>query len=134
MPDSILPKKSTTRKSPSTLTPLELDLMKVLWSLGSGTVLQVQTELCGTKLAYTTVQTMLNVLQSKGKVRRVLKDRAYIYSPNVSRIEAVSATMRDLIDRMFEGSAESLVMGLLESKHLSPERLAALSRKLKEKE
>jgi predicted transcriptional regulator len=113
-----------------TLTPLELELMKVLWELGSGTVQAVQDKLPGERLAYTTVQTMLNVLATKGKVKRVLKDRAYIYRPAVSRTQAVSAAMRDLIDRMFGGSAEALVMGLLETRHLTPEKLAELQKKV----
>ena len=119
------------KKAPATLTPLELELMKVLWELGSGTVQAVLDALPGPeKPAYTTVQTMLNILQTKGKVKRTLKERAYVYKPAVTRMQAVNATMRDLIDRMFGGSAEELVMGLLETKHLTPEKLAALQRKL----
>jgi BlaI family penicillinase repressor len=122
------------KKMPATLTPLELELMKVLWELGSGTVQAVQDKLPGEKLAYTTVQTMLNVLQNKGKVKRVLKDRAFVYRPAVTRLQAVSATMHDLIDRMFGGSAEALVMGLLETRQLSPEKLAELQRKVQKEE
>jgi len=117
------------KKQNETLTPLELQLMQVLWRIGSGTV---QTVLDGMeeKPAYTTVQTMLNILETKGKVKRVLKDRAYVYRPAVTRTQAVSATMRDLIDRMFGGSAEALVLGLLETKHITPEKLAELQKKL----
>lgn len=118
----------TTRQG--TLTPLELELMKVLWDLGSGTVQAVQERLPGEPLAYTTVQTMLNVLATKGKVSRVLKNRAFVYRPAVSRKQTVSATMRDLIDRMFGGSAEALVMGLLETRHITPKKLAELQKKL----
>jgi BlaI family transcriptional regulator, penicillinase repressor len=133
MSEKRLPRKSaSSRQAADTFTPLELELMKVLWALGSGTVLAVQEALPGAKLAYTTVQTMLNVLEAKGKVNRVLKDRAYVYSPCVSRVDAISATMRDLIDRMFEGSAESLVMGLLETKQISAQKLRDLHRKLEE--
>ncbi len=126
--------RTPSKKPPSqtTLTPLELELMKVLWDLGSGTVQAVQEKLPGEKPAYTTVQTMLNILQNKGKVKRVLKDRAFVYRPAVTRVQAVSATMRDLIDRMFGGSAEALVMGLLETKHITPEKLAELQKRLGE--
>lgn len=117
---------SPKKKSSPTLTPLELEIMKVLWQLGSGNVQAVRDALPGEKLAYTTVQTMLNVLQTKGKAKRVLKDRAYIYKPAVTRAQAVSSTMRDLIDRMFGGSAEALVIGLLETRQLTPEKLARL--------
>lgn len=118
-------------KKPSpTLTPLELEIMKVLWDVGSGSVQAVRDALPGEKLAYTTVQTMLNVLQTKGKAKRVLKDRAYIYRPAVSRVQAQSSTIRDLIDRMFGGSAEALVMGLLDTKQITPAKLAELQKKV----
>lgn len=112
------------------LTPLELEIMKVLWDLGPAGVQAVQQRLPGEPLAYTTVQTMLNVLLDKGKVKRSLKNRAYLYRPALSRVEAVRQTMKDLIDRMFDGSAEALVMGLVETRQLSPEKLDELRRKL----
>ena len=118
-------------KPPSpTLTPLELEIMKVLWDLGSGSVQAVRDALPGEKLAYTTVQTMLNVLQTKGKAKRVLKERSYIYRPAVSRVQAQSSTIRDLIDRMFGGSAEALVIGLLDTKQITPAKLAELQKKV----
>jgi predicted transcriptional regulator len=118
-------------KTPSpTLTPLELEIMKVLWDLGSGSVQAVRDALPGEKLAYTTVQTMLNVLQTKGKAKRVLKERSYIYRPAVSRVQAQSSTIRDLIDRMFGGSAEALVIGLLDTKQITPAKLAELQKKV----
>jgi len=110
-------------------TPLELEIMKVLWGAGPSTVEAVREKLSGEpKLAYTTVQTMLNVLHRKGKVKRALKRRAYEYAPVVSRKKALRAATRDLIDRMFGGSTESLVMSLVENRHLSPEKLAKLTR------
>jgi BlaI family penicillinase repressor len=117
------------KKESEQLTPLELEIMKVLWGSGPSTVQTVQQRLTpGRALAYTTVQTMLNVLHRKGKVKRRMKDRAYLYRPNVSRSHAVRQTMGDIIDRFFEGSAESLVLSLVETRQLSPERLAELSR------
>jgi len=111
------------------LTPLELEIMKVLWDTGAANVQTVQEKLAGqTRLAYTTVQTMLNVLHRKGKVKRTLKSRAYEYEPVLSREKAASAAVRDIIKRLFGGSAESLVMSLVESRHLTPEKLARLSR------
>lgn len=118
-----------TKKQNETLTPLELQLMQVLWRIGSGTV-QAVLDGMDDKPAYTTVQTMLNILETKGKVQRELQNRAYVYRPAVTRAQAVSATMRDLIDRMFGGSAEALVLGLLETKHITPEKLAELQKKL----
>jgi len=107
--------------------------MKVLWERGPATVQAVQEKLPGSpKLAYTTVQTMLNVLHRKGKVKRLLKHRAYEYEPKVTREKAVSQMLRDLIDRLFGGSAESLVMSLIETRHLTPEKIARLNKLIKE--
>jgi BlaI family penicillinase repressor len=117
-------------RPPAPLTPIELEIMKVLWDSGALSVLEVQKAMPGTP-AYTTVQTMLNVLLRKGKVRRTLKDRAYIYRPAWSRAEAAKIALRDLIDRMFSGSAEKLVMGLVEAKELTPEKLRKLEAKLR---
>ena len=107
------------------LTPLELEIMQVLWETGPATVQTVQREL-KRELAYTTVQTMLTVLHRKNKVKRTLKDKAYIYRPAVSRTKFTGHAVREFIDRMFGGSAEGLVMNLLQEKHLTPERLAKL--------
>lgn len=120
------------RRKTLTLTPLELEIMKVLWEIGSGNVQAVVDALPGERLAYTTVQTMLNLLQAKGKVKRALKDRAYIYKPTQSRTQAVGQTMKDLIDRMFGGSPEALVMGLLETRQLTPDVLERVQKKLAE--
>jgi predicted transcriptional regulator len=111
------------------LTPLELEIMKVLWDAGPATVQSVQEKLPGEpRLAYTTVQTMLNVLYRKSKVKRTLKGRAYEYAPLVSREMAVRTTLRDVIARFFGGSAENLVMSLVASRDLKPEKLAKLKR------
>jgi len=111
------------------LTPLELEIMHVLWETGPANVQTVQQQL-KRDLAYTTVQTMLNILLRKKKVKRTLKDRAYFYKPAVSHSQVVSHTINDVIDRLFGGSAESLVMSLVETKHLTPEKLARLNQLL----
>jgi predicted transcriptional regulator len=116
------------KRRPGGLTPLELEIMKVLWDAGSAPVQVVQERLAPRRrLAYNSVQTMLNVLHRKGKVRRELKARAYHYAPAVTRVEAVRAAVGDLIHRLFEGSAEGLVMSLVETRQLTPERLARLT-------
>ena len=121
------------KKQPDGLTPLELELMKILWDGGASTVQRVLEMLPEDRaLAYTTVQTMLNVLHRKGKVHRELRDRAYVYTPAVSRAQAVKQAMGDIIDRLFGGSPERLVMSLVETKHLTPERLQRLSEKVDE--
>ena len=115
------------------LTPLELEIMNVLWESGSANVQTVQQQL-QRELAYTTVQTMLNILQKKGQARRTLVERAYFYEPAVSRKQVVSKHITDVVDRLFGGSAESLVMSLLETKHLTPAKLARLQQLVDEVE
>jgi len=117
------------RRKTERLTPLELEIMHVLWESGPANVQMVQQRL-ERELAYTTVQTMLNILHRKGKVKRTLKDRAYFYKPAVSHKQIVSQTVGDLVERLFGGSAESLVMSLVETKHLTPEKLARLNKLL----
>ena len=119
------------RRKTEQLTPLELEIMHVLWETGPVNVQSVQQHL-ERELAYTTVQTMLNILHRKGKVKRTLKDRAYFYKPAVSRSQVVSQHMSDIVDRLFGGSAESLVMSLVETKHLTPRKLARLQKLLEE--
>ena len=119
------------RQKKEQLTPLELDIMNVLWDTGPANVQTVQQGL-KRELAYTTVQTMLNILHKKGKVKRTLKERAYFYKPSVSRRQVVSQTVTDVVDRLFGGSAESLVISLVETKHLTPEKLARLNKLLEE--
>ena len=114
------------RKKNEQLTPLELEIMKVLWETGPANVQTVQQGL-ERELAYTTVQTMLNVLHRKDKVTRELKEKAYFYHPAVSRSQVMKQTVGDLVDRMFGGSAESLVMSLLETRRITPETLARLN-------
>ena len=116
-------------------TDRELEALKVLWDRGEATVRDLAeamnagaNEQGGDELAYTTVQTMLNILHRKAKVKRTLKDRAYFYKPAVSRRQEVSQHLGDLVERLFGGSAESLVVSLLETKHLTPAKLARLNK------
>ena len=114
------------------LTRLELKIMQVIWKRGASTVGDVQGEMTP-PLAYTTVQTMLNILERKGKLQRRLQGRAYVYSATVSEEKAVGQSLRDMIDRMFGGSSEELVMSLLKSRQIDAKRLAKLTEKFKEK-
>ncbi len=120
--------------NPEQLTPLELEIMKALWDLGPSPVQAVQEHLSqDRKLAYNTVQTMLNVLHKKGKVRRDPQGRAFVYSPLVSRPQAARMAAADLVHRMFDGSAEELVMSLVETRQLTPETLSRLQSLLEER-
>lgn len=119
------------RKLP--LTKLELQLMQVIWRRGASTVAEVQASL-DQPLAYTTVQTMLNILLRKGKLKRQLRGRAFVYSAAVTEEKASTHALKDLIDRMFGGSSEELVMSLIKNRQIDPEKIADLTRRLEEEE
>jgi BlaI family transcriptional regulator, penicillinase repressor len=114
-----------------TLTKLELQIMQVIWKQGAGNVSAVQSGL-EQQLAYTTVQTMLNILARKGKLKRRLRGRAFEYSATVTETKASSHAVRDLVDRMFGGSSEELVMSLIKSRQIDAETIARLSKQLEE--
>jgi predicted transcriptional regulator len=114
-----------------TLTKLELQIMQVIWKRGTSNVSEVQEGL-EQELAYTTVQTMLNILHRKGKLKRKLQGRAYEYSATVTEAKALSHAVRDLVDRMFGGSNEELVMSLIKSRQIDAKQIARLSKKLEE--
>jgi BlaI family transcriptional regulator, penicillinase repressor len=128
------------------LTKLELQIMQVIWKLGTSSARAANAaassnSACSVKdvqegleqrLAYTTVQTMLNILERKGKLRRKLRGRAYVYSATVTEARASRHAVRDLVDRMFGGSTDELVMSLIKSRQIDPKRIAELSRQLEE--
>src|ERR1700739_4912261 len=116
------------RKPKQQLTPLELQIMNVLWACGPSNVPSVQEKLTGSpKLAYTTVQTMLNVLHRKGRVRRRLRGRAYDYAPVLTREKAERNAIGDMVDRLFGGSVDGLLMSLVKSRQLDPKKLQELN-------
>ncbi len=114
------------------LTKLELRIMQVIWRRGRCTVSEVQGEM-EPPLAYTTVQTMLNILERKGKLKRELEGRAYIYSAAITEAKALGQGVRDLIDRMFGGSSEELVMSLLRNGEIDARKLAELTDRFNQK-
>jgi len=116
-------------KSKQNLTPLELEIMQVLWENGASTVTEVIPKLKA-ELAYTTVQTMLMVLLRKGKVKRTQEGRAFRYRPVVSRERASGSAVEDLVRRMFGGSAEALLMAMVDTRQISAKELERLARKV----
>jgi predicted transcriptional regulator len=113
----------------NTLTKLELQIMQVIWKRGASNVTAVQEGL-EQSLAYTTVQTMLNILERKGKLKRELSGRAFVYTATVTEAKASVHAVRDLVDRMFGGSSEDLVMSLIKSKQIDAKKIAELSKRL----
>ena len=116
-------------KASQNLTPLELEIMQVLWDAGPSTVSDVQPKLKA-ELAYTTVQTMLNVLLRKGKVKRVQEGRAFRYRALVSRERAFGGALSDMVKRMFGGSSEALLMAMVDTRQISAEELERVAKKL----
>jgi predicted transcriptional regulator len=117
------------RKTSSNLTPAELELMNILWEHGPSTVSMVTDLLASTRtLAYTTVQTVLNTLHRKGKVKRVLDNRAFFYEPTVTRKRAAGQALKEMVSKLFGGSPEQLVLTMLETRQLTPEKLRELQR------
>ncbi|SEB60065.1 BlaI/MecI/CopY family transcriptional regulator [Terriglobus roseus] len=104
------------------LTPLELEIMQVLWSAGPSTASEVVPQLAG-NLAYNTVQTMLQVLLRKGRVKRVAEGRAYRYRAAVTRERAAGSAISDLVKRMFGGSAEAMLLAMVDAGQVGAEDL-----------
>jgi predicted transcriptional regulator len=116
-------------KKSEALTPLELEIMQVLWAEGGCTVAEVQPKLQA-KLAYTTVQTMLNVLLRKKKVVRAQEGRAFRYKAAVSRERATGGALQDLVRRMFGGSPEAMLMAMVDTRQITAEELQRVARRL----
>ena len=112
-----------------TLTPLELEIMQVLWEHGASTAAEVQPKLKG-DLAYTTVQTMLTVLLKKDKVTREPDGRAHRYRAAVSKDRASGGALKDMVKRMFGGSPEALLMAMVDTRQISAEQLTRIAEKL----
>lgn len=118
-------------KTNGVLTPLELQIMQVLWSIGPATVSDVQSRLEG-DLAHTTVQTMLTVLLRKKKVKRTTAGRAHIYQPLVSRERAIASALKDFISRTFAGSAEKLLLTMVDARQITAEEIERAAQLLSE--
>jgi len=108
--------------------------MKIIWRRESATVRDVYEELLERrKIAYTTVMTALKTLEHKGYLRATQQDRAYVYQATKPRNQVIRGMVREFIDRVFNGSAEPLVVHLLEDKQLSEAELREISRMMGKK-
>jgi len=102
------------------LTVQELEIMKVIWRSGASTVRDVYEALLEQrKIAYTTVMTMMNILEQKGYLRKSQKDRAYTYEATKPQKQVIRGMVREFVDRVFNGSAEPLLLHLVEDRQLS---------------
>ncbi len=115
------------------LTEQELEIMKVVWGRKAATVREVYEDLRERKtVAYTTVMTMMNILETKGHLAKRPEGRAYVYEPVQPRKEVVGGMVQDFVDRVFDGAASSLVLSLIRERKLSKEELDAVSRLIDE--
>ncbi len=114
------------------LTDQELEIMKVIWDLGKATVRDVYQKLLQHRsIAYTTVMTMMNILEQKGHLVKTQVERAYVYSPAEPKQEVLGGMVRDFVNRVFDGAAQPLLLHLVEEKKLSASDLARIARLLR---
>jgi len=123
------------RKPSSTLTPQELSIMKVVWRLEAPTVRAVYEVLRKTRpIAYTTVMTMMNVLEDKGYLEKKSNGRAHVYTPTKPRHQVFGAMVRDFVDRVFDGASASLLLHLAKDSRLTERQRKAVQRIIEEME
>lgn len=111
-------------KSPSALSGREYSILKILWDHGPLTVREVRERLVPGdegEIPYTTVLSLLQLMEKKGYVGHEADGKTYRYSAKVVRSQVTRRVIRDFVSRFFDGSAEALLMGLAESPELAPE-------------
>ena len=119
------------RRKSNTLTAQELEIMKAIWSRGQGTVREVYDVLREHRtVAYTTVQTMMNILETKGHLKKEPGEKAQIYVPVRPQQAVVKSMVREFVERVFDGSARPLLVHLLNEKGLTERERKELQRLL----
>lgn len=103
--------------------------MKVVWKLGPATVRQVYEDLLERrKIAYTTVMTMMNILETKGFLKKKSGEKAFVYAPSKPERQVLRAMVREFVDRVFNGAAEPLLVHLVEDDRLTAKELDEIRR------
>jgi BlaI family transcriptional regulator, penicillinase repressor len=116
------------RRSPA-LTDAEARVMAVLWKQGTATVADVVAELQKKRIvSYSTVQTILRILESKGYVAHEKDGRAFVFRPRVDERQARRRAMRHLVSRLFNGSPSLLVLNVLEDEQIDRHEMARLKK------
>jgi len=117
------------RPRSATLTAQELEIMKIVWQRESVTVRDVYEALLERrKVAYTTVMTMMKILEQKKYLKKTQHERAFVYRPAQPQRQVIGAMVRDFVNRVFNGSAEPLLVHLVEEHNLSREDLDEIAR------
>jgi predicted transcriptional regulator len=122
------------RRPASVLTEQELEIMKIIWALASATVRDVYEELLKKRqIAYTTVMTMMNILEQKGYLKKSRQDRAYLYRATRPKKQVVHDMVRDFVGRVFDGAAQPLLVHLVQDRKLDEKDLQELQRMVRER-
>ncbi len=117
------------------MTEQELEIMKIVWERGSATVRDVyETMLAQRRIAYTTVMTMMKIMARKGYLEKRLRGRAFVYEPTQPKKQMLRGMVRDFVNRVFNGSAEPLLVHLVEDHRLSEKDLQKLVRLIRASE
>jgi BlaI family penicillinase repressor len=117
------------------VTDRELEIMKILWARGKASVREVQEDLNrdAGPVAYSTVQTLLNIMEEKkGLVRHNVEGRTFIYFPKKSSERTIRELTRRFVDRVFDGALDRMMVALLDSKPPTPEDLDRLRTMIEE--
>ena len=112
-------------------TDLELEILKAIWDRGQATVREIYQDLSKRrKIAYTTVLTMMGVLEHKGHLKKTPGERAYIYRPAQPKGQMVDRMVTEFVDRVFDGSAKPLLVHLVEDARIPQRDLAEIEQLL----
>jgi BlaI family penicillinase repressor len=123
------------RPKHATLTPQELEIMKLVWERENATVRDIYEALLEKrKIAYTTVMTMMKILETKGYLKKTRQERAFLYRPTRPKNQVIGGMLREFIDRVFNGAAEPLVVHLVKDKRLKEMDLQKIVRMVEESE
>jgi predicted transcriptional regulator len=121
------------RTPTATLTPQELAIMKVVWRLESATVRDIYEQLRENRdVAYTTVLTMMKILEQKGYVKKTRADRAFVYRAARPRQQVLGGMVREFIDRVFDGASRPMLLHLVKETKLGEKERRALLRAIEE--
>jgi predicted transcriptional regulator len=119
--------KSQSHSTEKLLTEVELELMSILWRLGEGSVADVlENHPRGGELAYTSVSTILRILEQKKVLRARKEGRGHVYVPLLEKTQYESKYLQHMVNRVFDGTASSLVKQLVSSVSMSPAELDEL--------
>ena len=123
------------RRAKSVPTEQELEILKIVWRLKTATVREVYEALLERRrIAYTTVMTMMNILERKGHLRKRREAKAFVYAATRPQRQVIGKMVREFVDRVFNGSARPLLVHLVEDRKLSEDDLRELRRALEEAE